>query len=172
MGSLDKGAPIDVQWLNDLSEKVDRLIAASNSSPYQQSSINNTLFDASGMRIMKTAETRIHAETQSMTQAKYAADTVVPFSVALTNFAQPPVATATPVVINPTAEKVGVFAVVTSVTASAVAGYLYLKTGVSAGVTLGVSIVAIGVPSNSPGTASTNIQANKFFTSQPTAITN
>lgn len=168
MSTLDKGAPVDVQYINDLATTVDKLVAAANASPYQQASINNGLFDASGMRVMKTAETRIHVETKNITLSTYTAGTFVEFSVSLTNFASPPAVTATPIVINTTSKKPVISAHITSVTASSVNGYLYLHTeAASSGQTIGISVMAIGVPSNSPGTAGTNVQTNKFYTSPP-----
>ena len=165
MGTIDRGAPIDVQWLNDLNEKVEKLISASNASPYQQSSINNALFDTSGMRVMKTSETRIHAETVRLSSGANNAGSTMAFSVSLTNFASPPVATATPIVVNPsTSVKPDIDAIITSVTQNAVNGYIVFTNGVVAGITVGVSVIAIGVPSNSTGTASTNQQTKPFFT--------
>jgi hypothetical protein len=168
MSTLDKGAPVDVQYINDLATTVDKLVAAANTSPYQQTSINNGLFDASGVRIMKTAETRIHVETKNIALATYTAGTVAEFSVALTNFASPPAVTATPVVINTTSKRPVISAHITSVTASSVNGYLYLHSeAATSGQTIGISISAIGVPSNSPGTAATNAQTDKFYRSPP-----
>ena len=164
MATLNKGAPVDVKFINELASQLDKLVAVANASPYQQTSINNTLFDTSGMRIMRTSETRIHTETKSLPTVTYAAGSTVNFSVALTNFASAPTATVTPVVLNTTSEKVALFAVITSITASAVNGYLYFQTSVPSGVTVGVSVTAIGIPSNSPGTAGTNSQANMFYT--------
>lgn len=169
MGTLDKGSPVDVQYINDLATTVDKLVAAANASPYQQTSINNGLFDASGMRIMKTAEARIHVETKNITLSTFTAGTIAQFSVSLTNFASPPAVTVTPIVINTTSKRPVISAHVTSVTASSVNGYLYLHTeAASSGQTIGISVSAIGIPSNSPGTASTNTQTNKFYTSPPT----
>lgn len=168
MGSVDRGAPIDVKWLNDLNDKVEKLISAVNSSPYQQASINNPVFDqSSGMRVMKTSETRIHAETSLIPSSTYEAGTTTAFSVSLTNYASPPVATANPIAINTPSAKPIISAVVTSVTRSSVNGYLYFHNKVESSVTVGVSVLAIGVPSNSTGTASTNIQTNKFYNSPP-----
>ncbi len=165
MGNLDRGAPVDVKWLNDLNEKIDRLIAAANASPYQQATINTGLFDASGAKVLKTSETRIHAEAKSINQADYAVDSTVTFSIALNNFASAPVATVTPIVINPTSAKVAVQAVITSITTSAINGYLYFKTAVTANTTIGLSAIAIGVPSASGST--TNQRTNQFYTSPP-----
>lgn len=151
--TLDRGAPLDVRFINDLVTTVEKLVAASNSSPYKQVSIKNSLFEnTSTAQSMRTADARIYAEAKPLVAGTLlTAGTWVPFKVDLTNFASAPVVTATPVVINTTSNNVVLSATVSSVTASAVNGFVYCHTAVDSGQTIGISVTAIGIPSNAGG---------------------
>ena len=122
------------------------------------------------MKVIKTAEARIHAETMPLPLANYSAGTTTPFSLSLTNFASPPIASVTPVIINSGASAICIMPVITGVTAASIRGYIYFITAVTSSQTVGISAIAIGVPSNSQTTAGTNIQDSKFYSGLQTTL--
>jgi hypothetical protein len=163
--TLNKGAPLDVAFINDLVTTVERLVADSNSSQYKRTTVKNPVFQrTSSATTVRTADARIQAETvlagnTGGGQVPQAGDKLT-FTVSLTNFASEPVVTATPIMINASAKKPPLSAVITSITPANVSGYIHVHDTFAANQQAAVSVVAIGIPSNSTGTATTNIQSN------------
>lgn len=166
--TLNKGAPLDVQFINDLVSTVERLVADSNTSQFKRTTVQNTIFEAAAATTVRTADARIHAETFSPpNKSNLAPGIKYDFTLPLSNYATAPVVTVTPILINETANPAAITVVITSITAAQVKGYFYSNAAISGSQQVWLSLIAIGIPSNSTGTATSNLRMNSLNQSPP-----
>lgn len=154
MQTINKGAPLDVAFVNDLVTTVEKLVTDSNSSQYKRATIKNAIFESTSASTVRTADARIQAETfYGNVISNIDANTPIPFSLALTNFSTTPVITITPILINETASRPAITATITSAIPSRVTGYLLPLGPILANQQISLSLIAIGIPTNVSGTA-------------------
>lgn len=165
MQTLNKGAPLDVAFINDLVNAVEKLIADSNTSQFKRATIKNTFFDAASALTLRTADTRIQAETVNVVSGLNLGERKT-FSIPLSNFATVPVVTITPIITNEGATRPDVSVIITSITSTAVSGYYIANNKIESFQQIALSMIAIGAPSNSTGTTSGS-NAGRVTNTQP-----
>jgi len=96
MQTINKGAPLDVAFVNDLVNTVEQLVADSTTSKYKRATIKDNIYSNGTSTTVRTADARIHAETfyagvlQNVAPGQHAT-----FELPLTNFLSAPVVTVT-----------------------------------------------------------------------------
>lgn len=149
MQTINKGAPLDVAFVNDLVNTVEQLVADSTTSKYKRATIKDNIYSNGASTTVRTADARIHAETfyagvlQDVAPGQYAT-----FELPLTNFLSAPVVTVTPILTNPGTTKADISAVITSVNTSRVVGYVVSNIKLDSTQQIALSLVAVGVPTN------------------------
>ncbi len=149
MQTINKGAPLDVAFVNDLVNTVEQLVADSTTSKYKRATIKDNIYSNGTSTTVRTADARIHAETfyagvlQNVAPGQHAT-----FELPLTNFLSAPVVTVTPILTNPGTTKADISAVITSVNTSRVVGYVTSNVTLSEGQQIALSLIAVGVPTN------------------------
>lgn len=146
MQTLNRGAPLDVAFINEMVNEIDRLVAATNTSQYKRATIaDNVLSFASST--VRTADVRIHAEMFPLAPTAVEPGKAIPFRLALTNFSSTPVATVTPIILNAGQSSAALTVVITSVTSTSVAGYVVSDRRLDTTQSISLSLIAIGMPS-------------------------
>lgn len=148
MQSINKGAPLDVAFINELVNEVERLAADVGSSQNRRASVTDGVFSRSPATTVRTADARIQAEAffvKNLIDAspgQYGS-----FDLPLTKFSGTPVVTITPILINPGTTKADISATIISVTQSEVHGYVTSNVKLADTQQIALSLIAIGVPS-------------------------
>lgn len=138
----DRGQPIDVPYLyqiitaiNAISDQVD-----------QSSTKYTTIVTRDAQRQdLRTSETKFFASYQDLySEVEVRAGDTKEFSFSLDGFKYAPIATVTPINTGTSTASNDVFAVLTSVTASRIEGFVRFNS--NGKVSVSVNVLAIGVP--------------------------
>jgi hypothetical protein len=160
MQTINQGAPLDVAFINELVNTVERLVADSNSSQYKRTTVKDGIGNSSAT--VRTADARIYAETFILASAVgLQKDVRAQFELPLTNFNSTPVVTVTPVLDNAGQSNVSISVVITHVSSTRVVGYAVANNTLPSSQRLALSLVAIGIPTVSAGTATQSITSTQ-----------
>jgi hypothetical protein len=138
----ERGQPLDVTYLYQLAEAVNDLSTQVSSATYNYTTINTI---SSGKQSVKTSETRVVGEYKEIynnatVTAGQEKEDYVPFS----NFKYPPVVTATVVNVAGTSAGSNASVILKSITEGR--ADFVVRFGTSGTATVGVNIIAIGIP--------------------------
>ena len=138
----DRGQPIDVPYLYQIATAINSLSDQIDASAERYTTIYTR--DAQ-KQDLRTSNTRVFASVQELySQTEVRAGDLKEFFFQIDGFKFAPIATITPVNIGTSSASNDVLAVITSITASEIRGFVRFN---SAGiVSISVNVIAIGVP--------------------------
>lgn len=139
----ERGQPIDVAYLYQLSNAINQLSDQVSSSTYNYTTVDT---GSAGKQNVKTSEVRFVGGIKSVaTNRTVDATEVIPFTYNFdVNFQYSPVVTATPVNVGLTPAGENVTVVITSVDKSSVSGIV--RFNAVGTLSISVNIIAIGIP--------------------------
>ena len=150
MQSINKGAPLDVAFINDMVNDIEKLQAEVNASLNKRTTLNDAVLGA-GQQSVRTADARINA---IVVQASQSGNNkrLFTWNAVLDAFNSTPVITASPTLNEGGSARPSLSVVVEKISNSAVSGYVTSNEDITNG-TVVVSLIAIGIPSvnNSTG---------------------
>lgn len=138
----NRGQPIDVSYLYQIADAVNSLTTSVSAASNKYVTVDTISF---GKKDMGSAEMRMvagYAEVANNTPVGAAGE--LPFFLTYSGFKYAPIVTATPINIGGTTAGSDISVVLKTVTASRVDGIVKFKTG--GNVTIGVNLIAIGLP--------------------------
>ena len=138
----NRGQPLDVNYIYQVADAVNSLAANSASSSNKYVSLNTV---TSGTQDVKISETRVigtYTEVANNTPVGIGGE--LPWNISYTGFKYAPIVTATPINVGNTTAGSDISVVIKGVTTSSVYGIVKFKTGGQ--VSIGVNIIAIGIP--------------------------
>jgi hypothetical protein len=138
----ERGQPLDVTYLYQLAEAVNDLSTQVSSATYNYTSIDTV---SSGQQNVKTSETRmVGAYKEIYNNAIVTAGQETENFVSFSNFKYPPIVTATIVNIAGTSAGSDASVILKSISQGRVD--FVVRFGTSGTTTVGVNIIAIGIP--------------------------
>jgi hypothetical protein len=138
----NRGQPLDVNYIYQIADAVNSLAAGSASSSNKYVSLNTV---TAGPLEVKISETRVvggYKEVANNTQVTSGGE--LPWTISYTGFKYAPIVTATAVNVGNTTAGSDISVVIKGITTSSAYGIVKFKTGGQ--VSIGVNIIAIGIP--------------------------
>lgn len=138
----ERGQPIDVTYIYELAKAVNDLSSQVSSTTYKTTTVSA---GTAGVQNVKTSEAKFvggYAEVATKTDVKVAQEEK--FFLTYNDFKYAPIVTATAINVDGTTAGQNVVVTLTSVTANRVDGIVKFNTAGT--VTMGVNIIAIGIP--------------------------
>jgi hypothetical protein len=145
MQTINKGAPLDVAFINDLVNTVEQLVSDTASSQHKRATIKDAINPGGTNTSTKTSDARIQAEAKNITGFDTASKRG-DFEFPLVGFSGTPIVFVTPVLTNKGNNSPDLSVVLTSVSQGSVKGYVVSTSAVDQISTVGVSMIAIGIP--------------------------
>ena len=138
----NRGQPLDVNYVYQIADAVNALAANSVVSLNKYVSLNTV---TSGPKDVRVSETRIigsYVEVANNSQVSSGGE--LPWTISYTGFKFAPIVTATPINVGNTTAGSDISVVIKGITTSSAYGIVKFKTGGQ--VSIGVNIIAIGIP--------------------------
>lgn len=138
----ERGQPLDLTYIRQLATAVNDLSVELSPSSNRYTTIEST----SGAQRIRTSDSRIVGAFITVTNTYVTADDEETFTYTFSDFAYPPIVTATPVLLDDSPTKSGedLFVVLTKITTNRVEGIVKFKT-TGAG-SIGINLLMVGVP--------------------------
>jgi hypothetical protein len=138
----ERGQPLDLTYIRQLATAVNDLSTELSPSVGRYTTIDSP----SGTQRIRTSDSRVVGAFITVTNTYVTADDEEPFAYSFSDFAYPPIVTATPVLLDDSPTKSGedLFIVLTRVTTNRVEGIVKFKT-TGAG-SIGINLIMVGVP--------------------------
>jgi hypothetical protein len=137
----ERGQPIDVTYIYELTKAVNDLSAQVSSATYKTTTVDA---GTAGPQSVKTSEAKFVGGYVEVPSRTATASTEAEFSFTYSDFKYAPIVTATPINVKGTPAGKSVTVTLTSVTQSRVDGIVRFNT--AGDLTIGINIIAIGVP--------------------------
>jgi hypothetical protein len=137
----ERGQPIDVTYIYELTKAVNDLSAQVSSATYKTTTVDA---GTAGPQSVKTSEAKFIGGYVEVPSRTATAASEAEFSFSYSDFKYAPIVTATPINVKGTPAGKSVTVTLTSVTTTKVDGVVRFNT--AGDLTVGINIIAIGVP--------------------------
>lgn len=137
-----RGQPLDLTYISSLARAINDLSTELSPTSGRYTTIDST----SGTQRIRTSDSRVVGAFITVTNTYVTADDEETFFYNFSDFAYPPIVTATPVLLDDSPTKSGedLFVVLTKITTNRVEGIVKFKT-TGAG-SIGINLLMVGVP--------------------------